>query len=98
MLVREAGLEPARPERALEPESSESANSTTRASFVLLCFTALVNNSIKVLKCQYSFYKKSTFFDGKQKDRGKTPRHIRTDRKSGVFDLAAPLKKSGAVW
>ena len=33
-LVREAGLEPARPEWTLEPESSESANSTTRASFV----------------------------------------------------------------
>ena len=31
-LVREAGLEPARPEWTLEPESSESANSTTRAS------------------------------------------------------------------
>ena len=33
-MVREAGLEPARPEWTLEPESSESANSTTRASFV----------------------------------------------------------------
>ena len=32
MLVREAGLEPARPEWTLEPESSESANSTTRAN------------------------------------------------------------------
>ena len=31
-LVREAGLEPARPEWTLEPESSESANSTTRAN------------------------------------------------------------------
>ena len=31
MLVREAGLEPARPEWTLEPESSESTNSTTRA-------------------------------------------------------------------
>ena len=30
-LVRDAGLEPARPEWTLEPESSESANSTTRA-------------------------------------------------------------------
>ena len=30
-LVHEAGLEPARPEWTLEPESSESANSTTRA-------------------------------------------------------------------
>ena len=30
-LVREAGLEPARPKWTLEPESSESANSTTRA-------------------------------------------------------------------
>ena len=29
-LVGEAGLEPARPEWTLEPESSESANSTTR--------------------------------------------------------------------
>ena len=34
-MVREAGLEPARPEWTLEPESSESANSTTRACFVL---------------------------------------------------------------
>ena len=32
LLVREAGLEPARPYWTLEPESSESANSTTRAS------------------------------------------------------------------
>ena len=31
LLVREAGVEPARPEWTLEPESSESANSTTRA-------------------------------------------------------------------
>ena len=30
-MVREAGLEPARPEWTLEPESSESTNSTTRA-------------------------------------------------------------------
>ena len=36
ILVREAGLEPARPEWTLEPESSESANSTTRASYYLL--------------------------------------------------------------
>ena len=33
-MVREAGLEPARPEWTLEPESSESANSTTRASAI----------------------------------------------------------------
>ena len=33
-MVREAGLEPARPEWTLEPESSESANSTTRALFL----------------------------------------------------------------
>ena len=30
-MVREAGVEPARPEWTLEPESSESTNSTTRA-------------------------------------------------------------------
>lgn len=34
VLVREAGLEPARPEWTLEPESSESANSTTRAYLI----------------------------------------------------------------
>ena len=33
-LVREAGLEPARTYCTLEPESSESANSTTRAYYV----------------------------------------------------------------
>ena len=31
IMVREGGLEPPRPEWTLEPESSESANSTTRA-------------------------------------------------------------------
>ena len=39
-LVREAGLEPARPEWTLEPESSESANSTTRASLECLIIIA----------------------------------------------------------
>ena len=39
-LVREAGLEPARPEWTLEPESSESANSTTRASLERLIIIA----------------------------------------------------------
>ena len=36
-VVREAGVEPARPEWTLEPESSESANSTTRAYVLLDC-------------------------------------------------------------
>ena len=40
-MVREAGLEPARPEWTLEPESSESANSTTRASLERLIIIAL---------------------------------------------------------
>ena len=39
-MVREAGLEPARPEWTLEPESSESANSTTRASLERLTIIA----------------------------------------------------------
>ena len=34
-MVREAGVEPARPEWTLEPESSESTNSTTRAFGIL---------------------------------------------------------------
>ena len=33
-MVREGGLEPPRPLRTLEPESSESANSTTRAYYL----------------------------------------------------------------
>ena len=35
-MVREGGLEPPRPLRTLEPESSESANSTTRANFAAI--------------------------------------------------------------
>ena len=41
--MREAGLEPARPEWTLEPESSESANSTTRASLRLRYYTTAGN-------------------------------------------------------
>ena len=51
IMVREAGLEPARPEWTLEPESSESANSTTRAfvqsldcSNILAQLSRIVNN------------------------------------------------------
>ena len=46
-LVHEAGLEPARTQCTLEPESSESANSTTRAfvccSSKLLRYTNMQN-------------------------------------------------------
>ena len=52
-LVREGGLEPPRPEWTLEPESSESTNSTTRASESLtniaLIFS-LVNRFLSVFK------------------------------------------------
>ncbi len=47
-MVREAGLEPARPEWTLEPESSESANSTTRALLAYISTRSLV--------CQFYFY------------------------------------------
>ena len=46
--MREAGLEPARPEWTLEPESSESANSTTRAyreRSIIIAFTAALVKS-----------------------------------------------------
>ena len=46
LLVREGGLEPPRPEWTLEPESSESTNSTTRA------YCQLAYNSIYHRKCQ----------------------------------------------
>ena len=45
--MREAGLEPARPEWTLEPESSESANSTTRASLERLIIIAPVSGIVK---------------------------------------------------
>ena len=52
LLVREAGLEPARPEWTLEPESSESANSTTRAfperSVIIARRPAVVKNFLSL--------------------------------------------------
>ena len=39
-LVGEAGLEPARPKWTLEPESSESTNSTTRPFSEKQCISA----------------------------------------------------------
>lgn len=47
-MVREAGLEPARPEWTLEPESSESANSTTRAfkCLIIIALPALIVKKI----------------------------------------------------
>ena len=51
-MVREAGVEPARPEWTLEPESSESANSTTRAYAV---FRLPGHNIIAAENCQQFF-------------------------------------------
>ena len=47
-MVREAGLEPARPEWTLEPESSESANSTTRASRESFVIIASLGRLVKL--------------------------------------------------
>ena len=53
-LVGEAGLEPARPEWTLEPESSESANSTTRpcadCSDNIAHQNGIVNHFFKILQ------------------------------------------------
>ena len=55
-MVREAGVEPARPEWTLEPESSESTNSTTRA----YCgFSTARLSYHKNLRLSTIFYKKS---------------------------------------
>ena len=68
--MREAGLEPARPEWTLEPESSESANSTTRAFavFQLLGYITTdipacqaegaekLRNAPFIIKCERSYY------------------------------------------
>ena len=58
-LVREAGLEPARPEWTLEPESSESANSTTRAFAVFRLLRYIITDSPA---CQADFSFLRLFF------------------------------------
>ena len=58
-VVREAGVEPARPEWTLEPESSESANSTTRAyvgrsperPVIISSFFGIVNHKFAPSRC-----------------------------------------------
>ncbi len=57
-MVREAGLEPARPEWTLEPESSESANSTTRAFNMLFHSPNILAHQRKVVN---TFFKKLLF-------------------------------------
>ena len=57
-MVREAGVEPARPEWTLEPESSESTNSTTRAYSGTISFDAaklLKYHITLVMICQHFF-------------------------------------------
>ena len=58
-VVREAGVEPARPEWTLEPESSESANSTTRASAVFRLLRYIITDSPA---CQADFSFLRLFF------------------------------------
>ena len=52
--MREAGLEPARPEWTLEPESSESANSTTRASAVFRLLRYIITDP-RACQADFSF-------------------------------------------
>ena len=62
ILVREAGLEPARPEWTLEPESSESANSTTRAFSVFRLLRYIITDppacqaDFSVLRLFFAFF------------------------------------------
>ena len=62
--MREAGVEPARPEWTLEPESSESTNSTTRASFIVAVSRLPLYITTGFLFCQGLFYKISNNFTG----------------------------------
>ena len=57
--MREAGLEPARPEWTLEPESSESANSTTRAFAVFRLLRYIITDPPT---CQADFSFSCLFF------------------------------------
>ena len=54
VMVREAGLEPARPEWTLEPESSESANSTTRA-FAVFRLLRYIITDLPACQADFSF-------------------------------------------
>ena len=54
-LVGEAGLEPARPQWTLEPESSESTNSTTRPYLFLRFPSALPYHTTDSPICQHFF-------------------------------------------
>ena len=54
--MREAGLEPARPEWTLEPESSESANSTTRAFAVFRLLRYIITDS-PACQADFSFFR-----------------------------------------
>ena len=56
-MVREGGLEPPRPEWTLEPESSESTNSTTRA------FESLLNiaSSARIVNIIFTFFRKKGY-------------------------------------
>ena len=57
LLVGEAGLEPARPQWTLEPESSESTNSTTRP-----CEPLSLNDSLILAQDFYFVNTKFYFF------------------------------------
>ena len=61
--MREAGFEPARPEWTLEPESSESTNSTTRA----YQSTSIAQISYHRVPClSILFFNPTNFFRGKR--------------------------------
>ena len=81
MVVREAGLEPARPEWTLEPESSESANSTTRACIVFRLLRHIITN---LAKCQALSFRFPLFF---------APRAMRSVAAWQIWRLPAAAEK-----
>ena len=80
-VVREAGLEPARPEWTLEPESSESANSTTRACIVFRLLRHIITN---LAKCQALSFRFPLFF---------APRAMRSVAAWQIWRLPAAAEK-----
>ena len=90
-LVREAGLEPARPEWTLEPESSESANSTTRACVVFRLLRYIITCSGD---CQAFSFRASAVFCSSRDAAGRIPglfyicadrRNVSSFRRSACF-------------
>ena len=99
-VVREAGLEPARPEWTLEPESSESANSTTRAFAVFRLLRYIITDP-PACQADFSFLRLFfAFFLPRNAALPRTPLHephISCREGTDSVDLDEEISKIGSL-